>query len=81
MEICSGVAKGLGKAVSSTVITLIGTCALRVAWIYTVFRAFETPLSLYICYPVTWLLTGTVQCILVLLTIRHAVRQSERATV
>ena len=81
MEICSGVAKGLGKAVSSTVITLIGTCALRVAWIYTVFRAFETPLSLYICYPVTWLLTGTVQCILVLLTIRHAVRQSERVTV
>jgi len=78
MEICSGVAKGLGKAVSSTVITLIGTCALRVAWIYTVFRAFETPLSLYSCYPLTWALTGAVQCVLVLLTIRRAIRRCEK---
>ena len=75
MEMCSGAAKGLGKAISTTVITLIGTCLLRVVWLYTVFDANPTLLTLYVCFPITWALTGAIICVLVLLTLRRRVRE------
>jgi Na+-driven multidrug efflux pump len=75
MEMCSAAAKGLGKVISTTVITLIGTCLLRVVWIYTVFDANPTLLTLYICFPITWALTGGIICVMVLQTIRGRVRK------
>jgi putative MATE family efflux protein len=38
MDTGSGIARGLKKAISSTVLTLIGTCVFRVVWIFTIFR-------------------------------------------
>lgn len=60
MEIGSGVVRGLGKSLSSTVISLLGACAFRVLWIETVFRMVGTLESIYISYVISWLITGTV---------------------
>ena len=57
METASGSLRGYGKSMNSTVTTLIGSCALRVVWVYTVFRMIGTIESLYIAIPISWILT------------------------
>lgn len=57
METACGSLRGLGKTVNPTVTSLLGSCALRVVWIYTVFAWVGTLQSLYISYPISWLLT------------------------
>lgn len=53
-------ARGLGKSAVPTVIEFFGICLFRIVWIYTVFAAIRTPLSLYLIYPVSWAITATV---------------------
>lgn len=37
--------------------TMIGTCAFRITWIYTVFRVHPTLETLYHAFPLSWVLT------------------------
>ena len=60
MEVGSGVLRALGKSTTSMVISLIGACALRLAYIYTIFEIFRTPFVLYLSYPISWILTTAV---------------------
>lgn len=54
MEVSLGVLRGLGYSILPTIISLIGTCGLRIGWAVTVFAAVGTPQSLYVCYPISW---------------------------
>ena len=60
MNSAAGVLRGLGKSMTSAMISLVGTCAFRVIWIYTAFRYFGTIETIYISYPISWFLTGAV---------------------
>ena len=68
MEVGSGVVRGLGRSITSTVVSLIGSCLLRVVWIYTVFKAFPTLEVLYLSYPISWSLTALFQFIVAITT-------------
>lgn len=57
MEVESGVMRGLGYSLLPTVISLLGSCAFRVLWIFTVFAQYHTQFVLYLSYPISWLLT------------------------
>lgn len=57
MEVMSGMLRGLGASTTSMLVSLIGACVMRVAWVYTVFAAYRTPESLYISFPVSWFAT------------------------
>ena len=59
MDVMVGSLRGMGYAVMPMIVSLIGACGLRLVWIFTFFRmeAFHTQASLYITYPVSWLLT------------------------
>ena len=60
MDVGCGMVRGLGKSVASTIICLIGSCLLRIVWIYTIFEYFKTLESIYLSYPVSWFLTALV---------------------
>ena len=57
MEVSSGVLRGLGKSFTSMIISLMGSCVLRVLWISFVFPTSPTLETIFISYPVTWLIT------------------------
>ena len=57
MEVGCGMLRGIGQSFTSMVISLTGTCALRVLWIYTVFAMNPTMETLYLSYPVSWTIT------------------------
>lgn len=57
MEVGTGILRGLGKSWTPMVISALGACVFRVIWISTVFKAFPTLPVLYLCYPISWIIT------------------------
>ena len=59
MDVAVGTLRGLGYSVLPMVVSLIGACGLRLLWIFTFFKLeqFHSTTSLYMTYPVSWLLT------------------------
>ncbi len=68
MDCTVGTLRGMGYSVLPTIVTLISVCALRVVWIYTVFAASHTLATLYLSYPVSWILAFAAQmtCFLII---------------
>lgn len=58
MEVGSGILRGMGKSVSSTIISLIGSCVLRLVWIWCVVPLHNTLGMVYLSYPISWGLTA-----------------------
>lgn len=57
MEVCVGLVRGLSYSIMPVIVTLVGTCILRIAWICTVFPAIGTFESIMISYPISWGIT------------------------
>ena len=48
----------MGRSLISMIVSIIGSCALRILWIYTVCPFFPDNIGvLYLAYPVTWIVT------------------------
>ena len=57
-ENMSGYLRGFGDSLIPAVLTVIGVCAVRIIWIYTVFQAHKTFTSIMIAYPVSLFITA-----------------------
>ena len=68
MDTMVGSIRGLGSSVIPMCVSIIGVCGLRVLWIFTVFQWSRSLTTLYLSYPVTWVVTGAVHiaCFLML---------------
>ena len=77
MEVGSGVLRGLGKSVTSTVVSLVGSCVLRVVWIFTVFRLDPTLGVIYFSYPLSWGLTALIHLTCCIVTKNKLIRQKK----
>ncbi len=73
MEVMSGMLRGLGASLVSATVSLLGSCVLRVVWIYTVFEAYQRIDVLYVSYPATWIITTLAHftCFLIILKRRE----------
>ncbi len=56
-EIPAGALRGSGHAACPAVMTAVGTCAFRIVWILTVFRANPALTVLYHAFPLSWVVT------------------------
>lgn len=75
MEVCTGVLRGLGKSLTSTVISLIGACLLRMVWLWTVFPYAQTLEIIFVSYPITWIVTNIVAFTVIQLSLRKILRE------
>jgi len=57
MEVMVGGQRGMGMSILPMVNSLLGSCALRIVWIFTVFAANPTLPILYLSYPISWTIT------------------------
>lgn len=71
MEVVVGSLRGMGKTIGPAIVSLLGACGIRIVWIYTVFQAWQTLDSLYLSYPVSWLITTAVQFILAIISYKQ----------
>lgn len=65
MDVSTGALRGMGASTVPMIISILGVCAFRVGWVATVFQIpqYHTPESLYISYPISWVLTFIAQLI------------------
>lgn len=57
-EVSGSAMRGLGYSMTPTVITIIGTCLLRILWVHTVSAGADDFRLLMSVYPLTWTVTG-----------------------
>ncbi len=59
MEVVAGALKGMGATMYSMLISVIGACAFRIIWIFTIFSIdkYHTLNILFISYPISWTIT------------------------
>ena len=57
-EVGGAALRGIGYSTTPAVITVLGTCALRLIWVYTVCQQFKSYETLLIIYPISWVITG-----------------------
>ncbi len=79
MDVCSGVLRGMGKAIVSTIISLVGACLLRLVWLWTVFPAKPTLEIIFISYPITWIITVTCAFIMIQILLKKLLQKEENA--
>lgn len=58
MDVMVGCIRGLGYSFMPMIVSLAGACGLRIVWIFTIFRWNQTLQTLYLSYPITWLITA-----------------------
>ncbi len=63
METIVGATRGMGESLKPMVVSILGVCGIRILWIYTIFKVYQTPFSLYISYPVSWFITLLLQLV------------------
>ena len=63
MDNTTAASRGLGKTFIPTIIVIIGSCLFRILWLYTVFYYWHTIESLYLLYPISWIITAIVEII------------------
>ena len=63
MDVMTGALRGMGLALAPMGISIVGVCGLRLLWIFTIFQlpAFHSLGVLYLSYPLSWILTFTVE--------------------
>ena len=59
-EVCAGFLRGLGHSAVGAVITIVGTCLLRIAWVALVFPLRPTPQTLFAVFPLSWVVTSVL---------------------
>ena len=74
MDTLASCLRGRGYSVMPMIVSLVGSCLLRLVWIATVFQLFRSTTTLYISYPISWILTALVHfiCLMVVRKKLHA---------
>ncbi len=84
MDCIVGSIRGMGYAVTPTIVSLLGACGLRILWILTLFRLpqFHSLKLLFISYPVSWVITFIIHLIcFFIMRKKYPVKDSEKLPV
>ena len=60
IELLSAACRSAGDSLRPTVMTAIGICGFRVAWLFTVLPVWHVRELLYVSYPLSWILTSAM---------------------
>ncbi len=65
MDCIVGAIRGMGYAITPTIVSMLGACGLRMLWIFTIFAIpeYHTEFMLFLSYPLSWIITFLVHFI------------------
>ena len=77
MDVSTGALRGLGASLTPMLISVMGVCGIRIAWIYTIFQIpqFHTPECLYLSYTISWVATFICQTVAFIIIYKKRVRE------
>ena len=62
-EISGQCMRGMEHSLLPALVSVLGTCVLRIIWIYTIFQSFRSFEMLLNVYPISWAITGVAMLI------------------
>lgn len=74
-EVFVGALRGMGCSLAPMITSVFGICVLRLVYIATVFKFFLSLESLYLTYPVSWMITGAVNGIFLMIMWKKLIRR------
>lgn len=77
-EIAGSSLRGMGRSLLPAVLTVFGTCLLRIVWVYVVCPQWQGYDVLMMVYPVSWIVTGLLVFAAYWITVRKAAPASVR---
>lgn len=79
MDVMVGALRGIGYSVLPMIVSLIGACGLRLIWLATIFQIdrFHTVQTVYISYPITWIITVIVHIICFMLAMKKLMKTQQ----
>lgn len=60
IELLAAICRSAGDTLKPTLMTAGGICGYRVLWIYTALALKHTRQMLYLCYPISWVITSAL---------------------
>ncbi len=79
MEVLSGGLRGLGHSFKPMIVTLLGVCVFRVAWVWWILPLDRTMNTLLLSYTVSWILVLTVNGGIFYFVVHRLFRQKAHA--
>ena len=80
MECLTNALKGMKRAFSSMIISVIGLCGFKIAWITSVKSIFPGNVAmLYLSFPLAWILTAAMTLVLFIITYKQLSARAKQA--
>ena len=70
-EVTGSALRGMGESMLPTIMTVFGTCILRIIWVFAVLPHYTGFAHLLQVYPLSWILTGAMVIIAYKLKMRQ----------
>ncbi len=76
VDVTTSTLRGMGQSLAPMLVSVLGICGVRVLWLTTVFQIpqYHTPENLFLCFPISWVITMTVQFMLFVVIYRKKVK-------
>lgn len=78
MDVASGALRAFGRSLAPMLVSLTGSCLLRILWIVTVFRSISEQWIIYLSYPISWFVTSLVLFLMLTVTLIRFSTQIKR---
>ena len=75
-EISASALRGMSISLPPTIMTIIGTCILRMIWVFAVCPVWQSFDTIMLVYPISWVVTGVMISILFYLRARKKLKIS-----
>lgn len=60
MNVTANAIRSIGYSIMPTIVSLLGSCVLRIIWVAFIFPLYPTVTMLYLCFPISWTVTAAI---------------------
>lgn len=71
-EVTAATMRGMNWSILPTIITIVGSCLLRIVFVFTLFPYVYSYENLLLIYPISWVVTGTSMIVLYVIARKRA---------
>ncbi|HAE89159.1 MAG TPA: MATE family efflux transporter [Clostridiales bacterium] len=71
VEVLVGCMRGMNYSVMPTVASFVSVCVYRIVWVFVFFKAYREPRSLWLSYPISWIINFAIDLVMILLVFRR----------
>ncbi len=81
MEVLTGYLRGRGCSITPMLSTVFCSCVLRILWVWFVFPLRHTLAFLFLCYPISWILTNICHVVTAVVLMRKEKKAAQNAEI